>query len=50
MMVTYWELKGNIEEPGKIEKYQPLNPSPSKLKRKKCKAFSVCAWAFPFAA
>jgi hypothetical protein len=40
---TWWE-------PGKTEKYPPLNPPPPKLKRKKCKAHSVCAWAFPLAA
>jgi hypothetical protein len=40
----------NIMEPGKTEKYPPLNPSPPKLKRKKCKAHSVCPWAFTLAA
>ncbi len=41
----------NILEPGKIEKYPPVNPPPPKFKRKKCKAHLVCAWAFfPLAA
>jgi len=29
---------------GKPEKYSPLNPLPPKLKKKKCKAHSVCPW------
>ncbi len=37
-------------EPGKTEKYPPLNLPPPKLKRKKCKAHSMCAWAFPLVA
>jgi hypothetical protein len=37
-------------EPGKTEKYPPLNPLHPKFKRKNCKAHSVCAWAFPLAA
>jgi len=41
--VSGWWGMVNIMEPGKIEKYLPLNPSPPKLKRKKCKAHSMCA-------
>ncbi len=44
--VSGWWGMVNIMEPGKIEKYPLLNPPPPKLKKKKCKAHLVCAWAF----
>jgi hypothetical protein len=44
----WWDGQNNGT--GKTENYPPLNPPPPKLKRKKCKAHSVCAWAFPLAA
>jgi len=50
LKVSRWWGMVNIMEPGKTEKYPPLNPPPPKLKKKKYKAHSVCPWAFTLAA
>jgi len=47
-----WANGGMVNIVGTREnwKMSPLNPSPPKLKRKKCKVRLVCAWAFPLVA
>ncbi len=50
LKVSGWWGMVNIMELRKPEIYPPLNPPPPKLKRKKCKAHSVCPWAFTLAA